>query len=98
MEVAYKFFVHLEDAETHRLVAQADVMPRDWTYPTVEWEVGEVVPDEISISVSGLPSGEYELWVGAYHPGTGERLYVDGMSSGLSARGNRLMLPEQIAR
>jgi signal recognition particle subunit SEC65 len=76
MEVAYKFFVHLVDTESGELVAQADVMPRDWTYPTTWWEKGEVVSDEIVLAVSDVPSGVYHLAIGVYHPETDTRLPV----------------------
>jgi len=36
----YKFFVHLCDAETGALIAQADTMPDDWSFPTSEWRTG----------------------------------------------------------
>ena len=74
--VAYKFFVHVLDRETGELMAQTDVMPRDWTYPTTWWEEGEVVSDEIVLAVSDVPPGEYRAIVGAYDPDTGIRLPV----------------------
>jgi hypothetical protein len=76
MEVAYKFFVHLLDAGTGQLVAQQDVMPRDWTYPTTWWEKGEVVSDEIVLAVSDAPAGVYRVSIGVYDPETGARLPV----------------------
>jgi hypothetical protein len=76
MEVAYKFFAHLLDAETGELVAQQDVMPRDWTYPTTWWEKGEVVSDEIALAVSDAPPGVYRVAIGVYDPETGVRLPV----------------------
>jgi hypothetical protein len=76
MEVAYKFFAHLLDAETGDLVAQEDVMPRDWTYPTTWWEKGEVVSDEIVLVVSDAPAGVYRVSIGVYDPETGARLPV----------------------
>jgi hypothetical protein len=76
MEVAYKFFVHLLDSETGELVAQEDVMPRDWTYPTTWWEKGEVVSDEIVLTVSDAPAGVYRVAIGVYDPETGARLPV----------------------
>jgi hypothetical protein len=76
MEVAYKFFVHLLDSETGELVAQVDVMPRDWTYPTTWWEKGEVVSDEIILTVSDAPAGVYRVTIGVYDPETGARLPV----------------------
>lgn len=96
MEVPYKFFVHLMDSESGDLVAQADVMPHNWTYPTTWWEVGEVVSDEIALSLEDLPPGSYRLGIGVYHPDTGERLPISGASSGFIADDDRLMLQEEI--
>ena len=98
METSYKFFVHLDDAESGELVAQADVMPHDWGYPTSWWETGEVVSDEIALSLGDVPPGRYRLWVGVYHPDTGERLPISGVPSGLIAEGGRLALREGIVR
>jgi hypothetical protein len=80
MDVNYKFFVHLYDAETEALAAQADVMPRSWTYPTSWWETGEVVSDEIQLSLAGAAPKQYRLAVGVYDPKTEERLPVRGFS------------------
>jgi hypothetical protein len=72
MDQSYKFFIHLYDIESGDIIAQADVIPRDWTYPTTWWEAGEVVSDEIQLT-SVVP-GQYQLAVGVYDPETGERL------------------------
>jgi hypothetical protein len=66
MDEAYKFFVHVVDPASEQLVAQADVMPRDWTYPTSWWEAGEVVSDEIVLSLTDVPEGIYRLYIGVY--------------------------------
>ena len=81
MDASYKFFVHLYDAENHDLVAQADVVPRDWTYPTSWWEAGEVVSDEVRLPLDGVKRGAYDVAVGAYDPETGNRLPVRGGES-----------------
>ncbi len=94
----FKFFVHLDDAESGALAAQADVMPRGWAYPTSQWRVGEIVPDEITLSLEGVPAGEYTLWVGVYRPDTGERLSIEIISPALTTRDGRLMLPGRVVR
>ena len=66
-----------------QLVAQQDSQPRGGSRPTSTWAVGEVIPDPIGILIpAGTPSGEYQIVVGMYHPGTGERLpvVVDGIA------------------
>jgi hypothetical protein len=98
MEDSYKFFVHLTDAESGELVSQADVVPREWMYPTTLWRAGEIVPDEIIVPLGGVGPGVYQLWVGVYQPDTGERLPIDEVPSALVARDGRLMLPDRLTR
>jgi hypothetical protein len=74
----YKVFVHLYDADTGDLVAQHDQVPRAWTYPTNWWEAGEIVSDEVSLPLEGVPAGDYRLSVGVYEPETGDRLRLAG--------------------
>jgi hypothetical protein len=73
-DASYKVFLHLTDATTGNIVMQADVVPRNWTYPTHWWERGEFVKDIISLSLNGVPPGQYELLLGLYDAATGERL------------------------
>jgi hypothetical protein len=70
-----KFFVHLYDVESGELVAQVDVVPRNWTYPTNWWEEGEFVSDKITLPLEGVPPGTYSLFVGVYKV-EGDRLPV----------------------
>jgi hypothetical protein len=88
MQEYYKFFVHLYDLESGELVSQADVVPRNWTYPTIWWEAGEFVSDEITLSLEEVPPGVYSLYVGVYKA-EGERLPV-------SSGGDRYMLEGEI--
>jgi hypothetical protein len=98
MDVSYKFFVHLNDAESDAPVAQADVMPHNWTYPTTWWEIDEVVSDSIALLLEDVPPGSYRLWIGVYRPDTGERLSISKDPSDFITDGGRLMLPEEITR
>jgi len=59
-----KVFVHLYEAQSGALVAQQDVVPRGWAYPTNWWESGEVVSDEITLPLEGVPAGVYQVGVG----------------------------------
>jgi hypothetical protein len=95
MDVAYKFFVHLVDPENGQLVAQADVMPYNWTYPTFWWEADEVVSDEIGLSLADVSLGSYRLEIGIYDPDTGERLALaDGRDPQQPT--DRLVLPDLV--
>jgi hypothetical protein len=75
--VDYTTFVHLRDA-TNQTVAQQDTPPARGRYPTSLWESGEVIVDEISLSVASLPPGQYRLVAGLYDLATGRRLVVPG--------------------
>ncbi|GJM40395.1 MAG: hypothetical protein DHS20C20_06770 [Ardenticatenaceae bacterium] len=71
---SYKFFVHLVNTATGELAAQADYVPRDWTYPTNWWEAEEYVVDTAVLSLENVTSGTYQLLIGIYDPETGLRL------------------------
>ena len=94
----YKFFVHLYDVESGALVAQADVVPRGWTYPNTWWEAEEVVSDKVVLSLEGVPAGTYSLAVGVYDPETGERLLISGQATDFIVEESRLILPEKVIR
>ena len=91
----YKVFVHLFDPATGVVVAQHDAAPRGWSYPTTWWEEGEVVSDEVSLSLTDVPDGRYRLGVGLYVPDTGERLTLSDAAREHQVPG-RLVLQEQI--
>jgi hypothetical protein len=91
MDDAWKFFVHVFDSDSGNIVAQADVMPRNWAYPTNWWAEGEYVDDPIVVSLDGVTAGAYEIAVGVYHPDTGERLTT-------SLEQDRFVLPEEVVR
>lgn len=70
---SYKLFVHLINPADGQIVAQSDAIPRNWSYPTNAWEPGEQVLDAITLPLTNLPDGRYELWLGWYDEVTGER-------------------------
>ncbi len=74
MSVSYHIFVHLLD-ENGQLVAQADGQPAGWARPTTGWAAGEFILDEHGLTwPEGEPGEAWQLRVGVYDPGTGERL------------------------
>ena len=76
----YKVFAHLLD-NSGKLWGQHDDLPLYGSYPMVDWEPGEVVPDPIRIMpAADVPPGAYHVFVGMYDESTGERLplYLDG--------------------
>jgi hypothetical protein len=95
MDVSYKFFVHLVDPASGQLVAQVDVMPHAWAYPTSWWEAEEIVSDQIALSLTDVPRGTYRLEMGIYDPDSGERLALtDGRGS--QQPKDRLVLPDVV--
>ena len=74
MEQSYKVFIHLINAADNSLAAQADFIPRDWSYPTNWWEQGEFITDTIHLPLAAPLTGEYTLLIGFYDPDTQQRL------------------------
>jgi len=95
MEGDYKVFVHLFDPATEVIVAQNDAMPRQNQYPTSWWAEGEVVSDEVAISLEGVPQGRYHLALGVYEPQTMDRL-VAISPDGVPLANNRVVLDEEV--
>jgi hypothetical protein len=74
LDASLKVFVHLLDAQG-RLVAQDDSLPALWTYPTNDWQPGQVIVDFHQFPLdASLPSGEYTLQVGLYDEESGRRV------------------------
>jgi hypothetical protein len=72
----YQVFVHLLDNQGNK-IAQADGQPVQWLRPTSTWQPGERIADRYGLLLpETLPSGEYSIAVGLYHPVTGQRLPV----------------------
>ncbi len=74
IEESFKLFVHLVDLAGGEVVAQSDSLPRNWTYPTDIWEMGEIIRDPVSLSIEGLAAGQYAVELGWYDVKNGERL------------------------
>jgi hypothetical protein len=88
----YKIFVHLLSS-AGEIVCQYDAMPCQWQCPTSQWQAGEVVLDQATLSLAQVPPGEYRLAVGAYSPETGERLLARAPGGELYPDG-RFILPD----
>jgi hypothetical protein len=87
-------FVHLLDAAGN-IVAQVDGAPAGDSYPTGQWQPGEVAADTLTFDLSPLPPGEYRLAVGFYAPTEGlPRLSV--ADTGGPLPDGRFVLPEVI--
>jgi hypothetical protein len=50
-----------------RIVGQIDAWPLEGTFPTSQWQPGEIIQDPYQIQLSAdLPPGNYRLQVGLY--------------------------------
>ena len=93
----YMLFVHLADPATGQPVAQVDTMPREFTYPTGLWAPGEVVSDEVILSLEGAPDGRYDLAIGWYDPDEVSRRLAATDRAGHPLPDDRLILPDGVA-
>jgi hypothetical protein len=88
----YKVFVHVLDPVTEKIVAQSDLMPRNNTYPTSRWIMGEVITDTIALSLADAPPGAYRIAIGLFDESG--RLSISG--SGAEVANQRVVLEEAI--
>ena len=78
-------------------MAQVDTMPKAWSLPTTLWMDGELVADEINLSLSDVPPGEYEIAIGIYDAETGQRLSIGAVENQLTLTADgRLLLPHTV--
>ena len=66
MTADYTHFAHLIDPHSGQPVAQHDGQPRNNTYPTSQWQTGEIVADPFTLFTADLPAGEFHLQSGLY--------------------------------
>jgi hypothetical protein len=92
----YMFFVHVADPGTGVPAAQVDVMPRQFAYPTGMWVPGEVVSDEVVLSLANVPPGQYDLAIGWYDPDDPNQRLPAIDASGNPLPDDRLILPDVI--
>ena len=71
----YTAFVHVLD-QSGQLTAQTDVRPLGGRFPTGYWPAGAVVEDTLTVSLEGLPPGNYRVLFGMYESQTVERLVI----------------------
>lgn len=92
-------FVHLLPAADVNMapVAQHDAAPQNNSYPTSQWQAGEVVSDGVTLSLADVPPGTYRLAVGFYQM-EGEQLVRETAvgANGQPLPDNRLLLTETI--
>jgi len=89
----YKFFVHLFNPADESVPAQADAMPRNFTYPTSQWAQGEVVTDTVTLNLADVPPGQYHVAVGWYDPNRPEERLPAFNAQGQPLEMKRVILP-----
>ena len=86
-------FVQLHSPESG-MAAQFDSQPAQGDNPTWSWKAGEVVEDQVVLTISPEAApGSYRLLLGFYQPATGERLAVIDQA-GIAVTDQALVLGE----
>lgn len=70
-EADYSIFVHLTRQDDFTPLVQGDSPPLRGRYPTSIWEAGEIIEDRYTLDLSQVPTGEYVVRVGFFHPERG---------------------------
>ena len=71
----YWVFVHFSAEADHPPLTTSNSIPVGLTRPTSGWRVGEILQDTRRLVLPpDLPEGTYEIFLGFYHPETGQRL------------------------
>jgi hypothetical protein len=93
----YHHFVHLVDPETGQLMIQHDAIPRNNSYPTNQWNLGEIVVDPLKLDLKEVPPGSYIIYVGLYRPDGANTMRLSIVDSNDQPQAeDRLRLPETI--
>jgi len=94
-ELNYTVFAHLVGPDG-RLHGQSDRFPAGGRAPTTSWAPGQVVVDEIPLSVvADAPAGSYHIAVGMYEATSGGRLPITD-ASGQAVPNDQAVLPVEI--
>ena len=93
----YTVFLHLFDSTTESIVAQRDAQPQGGAYPTSWWIMGEVVSDTVTLALTDVPEGTYQVAIGLYDQ-TLARLQASAREDQgmIAIDDDRLILPEVI--
>lgn len=89
------FFHITPSANNAELVGQLDHAITDHEYPPTVWADGEVVQEQVQISVAKLQPGSYAVWMGMYAPVTQMRAAVE--AAGVVVDNRALLLEFQLA-
>lgn len=87
MKADLNFFLHAEQPDVRE---PYDHRPGDSMYPADRWKAGQIIEDRTLFQLPpSMPTGTYEVYMGAYHRRNGQRLAV---TSGNGDGNNRLRL------
>jgi 4-amino-4-deoxy-L-arabinose transferase-like glycosyltransferase len=76
MAESYKVFAHLT-SPAGQILSQVDMLPQQGAAPTTGWLIGEVIEDELTLTIpANAPLTSYRLVTGLYNEQTGERLQL----------------------
>lgn len=89
-EKSLQVFVHLANANG-QMLAQDDSVPVEGTYPTTDWQAGELIVDAHEIKTDA--TGPFTLFAGMYDPGTNVRVPVTD-ASGARGPDDRISLTQ----
>jgi hypothetical protein len=94
----YTRFVHLFDPQTGEIIAQTDGQPRNDSYATAQWVMGEIVADTITFDLSSIPAGSYLLGAGFYRQEGDSLLQLTAIDPETEdpIAANRALLPEVV--
>jgi 4-amino-4-deoxy-L-arabinose transferase-like glycosyltransferase len=92
----YTVFVHLlgatNPATQSPVWAQDDTRPGRGSYPTTQWQPGEIVIDQYHLTIPpGIPRGDYQIEIGMYTLETGARVRMTD-ANGTPMENNRVLL------
>lgn len=96
MTTSYTLFVHLVNKQTGKIVTQTDTFPDNGSYPTTWWERGELIPDTISLPMSHVPPGIYQIRLGWYDAASGKRLPITMLTCPLASISNQSLLLQTV--
>jgi mannosyltransferase len=96
-DIPYTVFTHIIGPDG-LIYGQWDNPPVGGTYPTVEWETGEMVVDQYTIPLTETaPPGVYHISVGMYDPVTGDRVSLHSRGEGKEgATQDSIQLKEEV--
>ena len=92
----YTVFVHLlgatNPATQSPVWAQDDTRPGRGSYPTTQWQPGEIVIDQYHLTIPpDIPRGDYQIEIGMYTLETGARVRMTD-ANGAPMENNRVLL------